>query len=99
MTNRNKYVNDVVLYRERLGLTRLHTARLLGLRDTTILSRIERGHHLPNLKTALKLAALYRVPVEFLYPGLYKAYREDIRQREARLFDPLKGNLNLSRPT
>jgi len=48
-----------------------------------MLSRIEQGRRLPTLKTALKLAIIYRVPVDFLYAALYQEYREVIRRREA----------------
>ncbi len=77
----------MVLYRERMGFTQQHVAYLLGVRSKTLLSKIEQGHGFPNLKTALKLAVVYRVPVDFLYPDLYSSYREVIRKRELAMFN------------
>ena len=94
MKNKRKYKNDLVLYRERIGFTQMHVARLLSMRDTTLLSKLEQGHKLPNLFVALRLAALYRVPVDFLYPALYKSIREVLRQRESDMSGEVKVTLN-----
>lgn len=78
----NKYKNQLIIYRERIGYTQLQVVALLGLRDSTLLSRLEKGHRLPNLQTALQLAIIYRVPVDYLYSELYAALREPIRSKE-----------------
>ncbi len=82
MTTRSKSPNDLVLYRERMGLSQKQVADLLGLHTTVSLSMIEHGHRSPSLKTALRLAAIYRTPVEYLFSATYLGVRDEIRERE-----------------
>jgi transcriptional regulator with XRE-family HTH domain len=76
------FPNNLEIYRKRMHLTQKQVAHLLGHDDTSSLSRLERGHSLPTLQIAFKLAAIYRVPVAFLYPGLYTNERDQIRSLE-----------------
>ena len=87
--------NDLVFYRERMGFSQHHVAKLLGTKDTSLVSRLELGRRLPTFKTALKLGALYRVPADFLFTQLYTAIRAELRKREQRLLLPKQGLLNL----
>ncbi len=64
--------------RKRIGLGQKAVAKLLGHKTTSIISEYERGHMLPNLRTAFKLAAIYRVPPQELYPDLYSKTVNDI---------------------
>lgn len=80
--------NTLVLYRRRMNFSQRLVAQLLGHRDTTMLSRYEHGRSLPPLATALRLEIIYRVPVAFLFPGLYKGMREEIRADETRAAGP-----------
>jgi transcriptional regulator with XRE-family HTH domain len=82
MQNKHKYSNDLVLWRQRMRFTQLQVSRLLGKKDTRWLSKLELGERLPGLLTSLKLAAVYRVPVDFLYHKRYCEYRQQIRDRE-----------------
>jgi transcriptional regulator with XRE-family HTH domain len=82
MPIKQKYVNDLIRYRERIGYTPQHVASLLGLRDAALLSKLEQGRRLPTFVTALRLAAIYRVPADFLYQKLYESLRDVIRRRE-----------------
>lgn len=79
----NKYPNELVLYRKRRALSQKRVASFLRQRDTSMLSRYENGRSLPPLPTALRLEIIYRVPVAYLYPKVYKELREEIRQQEA----------------
>jgi transcriptional regulator with XRE-family HTH domain len=76
------FPNNLEIYRKRMHLSQKQVAHLLGHDDTSTLSRLERGHGLPSLQTAFKLAAIYRVPVAFLYSGLYTNERDQIRSLE-----------------
>lgn len=80
--NPNQHPNHLVLYRRRMKFPQKHVSRLLGHKDTTMLSRYEHGRSLPPLPTALKLEIIYRVPVAFLFPALYEALRNPIRSQE-----------------
>lgn len=80
--------NDLVLYRRRMGFTQRYVARLLGHRDTSMVSHYERSRVLPPLMTALSLEIIYRVPVAFLFPGMYDELKKHIRAQEESLRVP-----------
>lgn len=82
MSPRRIIPNDLLRYRERLGFTQQHVAAALGLRDATVISKLERQQRLPRFDTALKLSVMYRVPVEFLFSRLYEQIRQETRDRE-----------------
>ena len=78
----NRKQNKLVLYRRRMGFTQKQVARLLGQRDASMVSHYEHGRALPPLASALGLEIIYRVPVAFLFPGMYDELKRGIRQRE-----------------
>jgi transcriptional regulator with XRE-family HTH domain len=78
--NTNK--NAIVLYRRRMGFSQKQVARIVGQRDATRISHYEHGDMLPTLRDALALGIVLRVPLEFLFPALYKSLRETLRGRE-----------------
>ena len=77
--------NNLVLYRRRMGFTQKQVARLLGQRDTSMVSHYEHGRALPRLAVALSLEIVYRVPVAFLFPDMYDELKRQIRQQEETL--------------
>ena len=77
--------NHLIIYRQRMGFTQAQVAQLLGHRDSKRISNLELGRRLPSLQTSLRLAIIYRVPVDFLYSEMYSAHREQIRAREQTL--------------
>ena len=93
MKTETKHPNSLLQYRRRLGYTQEQVAQLLGLKSRSLLSRMELGHSLPRLLTALQLAVLYRVPVDFLYYEIYLALRDEIRAREQMSAPPHQGVL------
>ncbi len=76
--------------RAQCGLSQAKVGRLIG----TIQQRIadyEQGKLLPSLSTAASLAAIYRVPVEQLFPSLFAHMRRQTERRWrrfARLWRP-----------
>jgi transcriptional regulator with XRE-family HTH domain len=74
--------NNLLLYRRRMGFTQKQVARLLGHRDTTMVSRYEHSRSFPPLPVALSLEIILRVPVAFLFPSLYDEIKLRIRQAE-----------------
>ena len=74
--------NALVLYRRRMGFSQKYVARLLGQRDSSMLSHYEHSRVLPQLDTALGLEIILRVPVAFLFPSLYNDLKREIRQEE-----------------
>jgi transcriptional regulator with XRE-family HTH domain len=77
--------NDLVLYRRRMGFSQKQVARLLGQRDTSMVSHYEHGRALPPIRVALGLEIIYRVPVAFLFPGMYDELKRKIRHDEESL--------------
>ena len=77
--------NTLALYRRRMGFAQKQVARLLGHRDTSMVSHYEHGRALPPLAVALSLELVYRVPVAFLFPAMYDELKREIRQQEESL--------------
>ena len=67
--------NALKEHRVRCGLWQRDVAARLGLKDTAPLSRWENGDSLPNLVSAIRLSAIYQVPMEDLFPELAKLVR------------------------
>jgi DNA-binding XRE family transcriptional regulator len=95
---KNKYTNRTAHYRRRWHLTQKQVLRLMGEEERSRLWDLEAGRSLPSLKTAFKLSAIFRVPVEFLYPDLYIGLRETIRKREVGMPHGQQGILPLFGP-
>lgn len=81
---KTKCDNQLMHYRRRMRFSQLYVARLMNQRSTSTISELEHGVNIPTLRNALKLAAIYRAPVEFLFREVFLALREEIRKREAR---------------
>lgn len=84
---KNRNLNYLCRYRRRMRYTQTHVLSLMGRTGRTKIWKLESGESLPSLLTALKLSAILRVPVEFLYHDIYMGLREDIRKRESKLPD------------
>lgn len=65
-----------------MGFTQKHVARLLGHRETSMVSHYEHGRSFPPLPVALSLEIILRTPVAFLFPGIYDEIKRRIRQAE-----------------
>ena len=74
--------NNLVLYRRRMGFTQKQVARLLGLRETSMISHYEHGRSFPPLAVALSLEIVLRTPVAFLFPELHDNLKRQIRETE-----------------
>jgi len=82
MRHQYKYPNDLSVARKRLSLSCKRVSSLIGKTPHT-LTRYESGAAVPPLRTLLKLEIIYRMPVAFLYPSLYRNLREELRARES----------------
>jgi DNA-binding XRE family transcriptional regulator len=81
----NKHDNRLEYFRRRMRFTTTYVAHLLGHKDTSTYCDYERGDRLPSLINAMRLGAILRVQVEFLFPSLYDGLRAEIRAEEERL--------------
>jgi len=73
--------NSLRKYRKAAGLKQKEVAKLLGLKNTSMLSRWERGVCLPKLPNIFKLALLYRTMVDALFMELRTSLKEEIRKK------------------
>lgn len=76
-------VSDLVRYRKRMRFTQSYVMSVLGWKNKKGLFQIESGNVTPTLHTALKLAIIYRVPVEFLFKSLYDRLHVQVRSKES----------------
>jgi len=87
--NKNRIPNQLVLIRKSMNLSQKRVARMIGLRDASVLSRYEKGYASPPLKTALKLAAFYEIPLAEIFHGLNSRARMQVfgqgREKTARI--------------
>jgi DNA-binding XRE family transcriptional regulator len=81
-TKKDKNENGLAIYRRRMGFSQRKVAKLLGHKDASLVCLYEHGQVLPPLRAALGLGIILRVPVEFLFPGLYDSLRNHIRGME-----------------
>lgn len=88
-----KHPNALAEYRHRMGFTQEQVVRLLGYKRRHAMWILESGQSVPSIATALKLAAIYRAPVEFLFHIDFLRYRDEVRKREETL--PVRGQQSL----
>lgn len=81
----------LLTHRKRAGLSQRELAFLLGTKSGTKVSRHEQAQREPSLRTALAYAAVYRVPVEDLFPGLALAAELRVVGRKQALLLRLRG--------
>ncbi len=63
--------NKVNEYRTKVGLTQEELAVKIGVTRQTIIA-IERGNYTPSVLLAMKLAGVFKVPVETLFSISYE---------------------------
>lgn len=74
--------NSLRKYRRARGLKQKEVAEILGLKNTSMISRWERGFVLPKPVNIFKLAALYRTMTDALFMDLLRSVKDDIHQKE-----------------
>lgn len=70
--------NRLWRYRTLAGFTQKQVALLLGVHDTAMISRWERGLTMPSGEHLLKLSKLYKTLVDELYYELGKEYEKEL---------------------
>jgi len=73
-----KYLRSL---RSRSGLTQRELASILGLVAGATVSRHERESTLPVLLVALGYQAVFRAPIEQLFPGTFEVVQQNIEDR------------------
>lgn len=80
--DRRRHHNYLRRFRRERGLTQRQVANILGLDDSTLISRWEKGVVLPKIRNVFKLAVLYRSSVDVIYSDLRDSLTDEIRERE-----------------
>jgi transcriptional regulator with XRE-family HTH domain len=84
-TTKAPFKNQLATIRESKRMEQKQIAALLGHRGTKQISSYEQGVKNPDLKTALKLAQIYKIPIRIMLDGYFDACREEVRRQEERL--------------
>lgn len=74
-------------HRKRSGLKLDEIARIVGYGHGGEVSRHERQITVPSLRAALGYEALYRVPIQKLFPGLFEEIKKEVEERLAALIE------------
>ena len=92
MNNKNHKAvsNCLSKYRKARGLSQVEVARILGLKSSAHVCRWEHGRCWPSAVNLLNLAALYEVPVDWLYADALQLLRTDMRLRAAAVLRAVK---------
>lgn len=72
--------NNLKTHRLAKGLSQQEVARLLNLKNNTLISRWEKGEAFPNLINIVKLCELYQVSFHDLFGSLIKIINEGHHQ-------------------
>ena len=77
-----KIPNLLRRYRKARGLNQKQAAGLLGIRNTTMISRWEKGPSLPSALNVFKLAVMYGTMADALFPNLITIVRREFLKRK-----------------
>ena len=83
--------NYLRTFRRKSGLTQREVAFLLGWKNGAQLSRYEKRHTLPPLRTALAYQAIFKVPLAELFAGVRNSVEQDVVTRVDELVAGLQG--------
>ncbi len=67
--------------RKQHGLTQRQVADIMGLESSSMISRWEKGLSLPETHNALKMAAIYKTTVDFVYQDLRLDMQDELSER------------------
>ncbi|HUI28929.1 MAG TPA: helix-turn-helix transcriptional regulator [Candidatus Acidoferrales bacterium] len=84
--NRRRIPSLLRKYRRVRGFKQKEVAMLLNLKSPSRISRWEKGACFPSVKNLFRLAIIYRVLVDAIFPDLYHSLKEELKKREDDLF-------------
>ena len=87
------------LARKRLGYEQKQVAQLLAHKSVNMISRYETGLRVPSLKTAIKFAIIYKLPIRILFHAYYHECREELTVRAKTLGQQSILKSDLTEPT
>ena len=91
-------MNRLWISRKKNGLAQKSVAGLLGIKSRSVVSEYEQGRLLPNLRTVLKLSAIYGTPVNELFAPLFaELEREVVTAKKKRFLSLTQRSIALPR--
>ena len=87
------------LARKRLGFEQKQIAQLLAQKNVNPISRYENGNQVPNLKTAIKLSIIYKLPIRVLFSRCYRECFDNLVMRAKKSNQNTKLKFDLTEPT
>jgi len=72
-------------FRKTSGYTQKHVSELIGISNTSMISRWEQGRVFPNPPNIFRLAIVYRTMADSLYIDLVRDLRREIQTRREKL--------------
>ena len=79
-------------YRRRWGFTQRELAFLIGVKNGTVVSRLEGLKKAPRLVWAVACAVVFDTRALEIFPGLFLQVHEDVLRRATELYENLQGN-------
>jgi transcriptional regulator with XRE-family HTH domain len=75
--------NRLKKYRRLAGFSQCEAAELLDLKNTSCISRWEKGKSVPSLRYIFKLSLLYRTHPVHLYPDIWQQLKKELQEKES----------------
>jgi transcriptional regulator with XRE-family HTH domain len=85
LTKKRLFSSHLAEIRKSKQISLQQIASLLGHSNTSQISRFERGLRVPDLKSALKLAQIYDMPIRVMLDEYYFSCRREIEQEKRKL--------------
>lgn len=73
--------NRLRMYRRILGFSQKHVTKMLGLKNTTFLSRWESGTLMPSIENLYKLSILYSTLSEELFREYFQSLKKVLQEK------------------
>ncbi len=77
----HKLDNYLKTHRKRAGLTQDEVAFLLGYKNGTKISRLEKSICQPDFRTALALQVFFGTPANEIFPGIFSKVETEVSNR------------------
>jgi transcriptional regulator with XRE-family HTH domain len=92
----SRFPNRLKKYRRLFCLSQKEVATILGLKDTSPISRWEKGISLPGLIQLFRLSRIYKTMPSEMYFDLWQDASKDISAKENNLSAPQERQLSIN---
>lgn len=89
-----RFPNRLKKYRRYFSFSQKEVAKLLGLNDTSPLSRWEKGLVFPNISYLFRLCRIYKTMPQELYAELWENVTKEISSIQANIISKKESDIN-----